>query len=142
MMLTAQQAIGRKTLWLPEKWKSKEVSSAKIESFLDAAKPWLKRIEFFIRPRLSFITQGVFSYVIGITGFIMSLAVAIPLPLTNTVPAFGIALMAVGILMRDGLAVIGGMLIGLAWVVLLITAFYLFGSEAVDIIKNFIKGML
>ena len=142
MMLTAQQAIGRKTLWLPEKWKSKEVSSAKIEGFIESSKPWLKRIEFFIRPRLSFITQGVFSYVIGITGFIMSLAVAIPLPLTNTVPAFGIALMAVGILMRDGLAVIGGILIGLAWVVLLITAFYLFGSEAVDIIKNFIKGML
>jgi hypothetical protein len=38
------------------------------------------------------------------------------------VPAFGIALMAVGLLMRDGLAVLAGALIGTLWVCLLVFA--------------------
>ena len=141
-MLTAQQAIGRKAIWLPEKWKDKTVESAKIESFITAAQPWIKRIEYIIRPRLSFITQGVFSNIIGIAGVFMSLAVAIPLPLTNTVPAFGIALMAIGILMRDGLAVIGGLIIGIAWIIALTSFVVIFGSEGFDMMKDFIKGLI
>ena len=89
----------------------------------------------------NFITQGVFSNIIGAMGFIMALAVSIPLPLTNTVPAFGIALMSVGVLMRDGLAVIAGALIGLAWVTLLTVFMIYFGTEGIDMIKEFIKSL-
>ena len=142
LLLTAQQAIGRKSIWLPEKWKSKTVESAKIESFITAAQPWIKLIEYIIRPRLSFITQDVFLNIIGLAGFFMSLAVAIPLPLTNTVPAFGIALMAIGILMRDGLAVIGGLIIGILWIIALTSFVVIFGSEGFDIMKDFIKGLI
>lgn len=142
MILTAQQAIGRNRVWMPLKWQGKSVSTSKIEGFITAARPWIKRLEFFVRPRLSFITQGVFSNIIGVAGFIMALAVAIPLPLTNTVPAFGIAMMAIGVLMRDGLAVIGGMLIGLAWVVALCSVVMIFGAEGFDIMKEFIKGLV
>ncbi len=141
LILTAQQALGRQTVWVPTKWKTKQVSSAKIEGFITSAQPWIKRIEFFVRPRLSFITQGIFSHFIGIAGFIMALAVAVPLPLTNTVPAFGIALMSIGVLMRDGLAVIGGLIIGLAWVVALVSVIVIFGSEGFDIMKEFVKGL-
>jgi len=142
LILTAQQAMGRAQVWLPEKWKNKEISASKIEGFIGAAQPWIKRLEFFVRPRLSFMTQGVFSNFIGIAGFIMALAVAIPLPLTNTVPAFGIALMAIGVLMRDGLAVIGGMTIGLLWVVALSSFVIIFGTEGFDLMKEFIKGLI
>lgn len=142
LMLTAQQALGRHTVWIPQKWQDKGISRSKIEGFINAARPWIKRLEFFIRPRLSFVTRGAFSHLIGITGFIMALAVAFPIPLTNTVPAFGIALMAVGVLMRDGLAVIAGMIIGLAWVTLLLSFIIIFGAEGFDIMKEFIKGLI
>ena len=126
---------------MPEKWKSKQVPSAKVEGFITAAQPWIKRIEFFVRPRLSFITQGIFSNIIGVAGFVMALAVAVPLPLTNTVPAFGIALMSIGVLMRDGLAVIGGLIIGIAWVVALVSFVVIFGEQGFDLMKDFIKGL-
>ena len=71
----------------------------------------------------------------------MALAVAVPLPLTNTVPAFGIALMSIGVLMRDGLAVIGGLIIGLAWVIALVSFVIIFGEQGFDLMKNFIKGL-
>jgi len=140
LLLTAQQALGRHTVWTPTKWQNKTISKKHIDSFVVKASPWIKRIEYFIRPRLSFITQGHFSKLIGVLGFIMALAVSIPLPLTNTIPSFGIALMAMGVLMRDGLAVITGAIIGMVWVVLLVSFVTIYGPEGFDIAKNFIKG--
>ena len=75
--------------------------------------PYVKKIEWFLKPRLGAVTQGVFSNFIGLAGLIMALSVTIPLPLTNTVPSFGIAVMALGVIMRDGLAVIMGAVVGL-----------------------------
>lgn len=141
MMLTVQQALGRNTVWLPQKWHHKKISRSKVEGFMETAQPWIKRLQFFIKPRLSYITQGVFSNLIGIAGVVMAMAVAVPLPLTNTVPAFGIALMAIGVLMRDGLAVIVGMVIGILWVTTLLSLLIIFGSEGIDLVKEFIKGV-
>ena len=142
MILTFQQAIGRHTVWIPSFLKAKTVSRKRVEGFIKTASPWIKRLEFFTKPRLSFITQGVFSILIGIAGFIMSMAVAIPLPLTNTIPAFGIAVMAIGVLMRDGLAVLVGMMIGTLWVALLAGVTIFLGAEAIDLVKGIIKGFL
>ena len=142
LLLTAQQALGRHAIWLPTKIASKTISKSKIDNFTDKATPWVKRLEFFVRPRLGFMTHGIFSHLIGIMGLIMAIAVSIPLPLTNTVPAFGIALMAIGVLMRDGLAVLGGAIIGLLWVGMLTFVTIYFGAEGIDIAKDFIKSFL
>ena len=142
LILTAQQAMGRHTIWLPESWLSKSVSKEKIDSYIDSANPWVKKIETFIRPRLPIITQGFSSNMIGILGFFMALAVSIPLPLTNTVPSIGIVCMAIGVIMRDGLAVIIGILIGIGWIVLLSWLILFFGSEAIDLVKTTIKGFV
>jgi hypothetical protein len=142
VLLTAQQAIGRHTVWMPKSIKNIALSKDKIEGLTNAALPFLEKLEVLIRPRLGFVTQGLFSNMIGVCGLIMALCVCLPLPLTNTIPSFGIAVMALGVISRDGLAVIAGMAIGVAWVLLLVGATLYFGAEAVDIIKSFIKGLL
>lgn len=142
IFLTLQQAMGAHTVWLPEKMKRKEMDSGKLKGMLQKILPFLRKIEFLLRPRLSWITNDGISRLMGVLGFIMALTVCIPLPLTNTVPSFGIALMAIGFMTRDGLAVLGGALIGTAWVAMLATAVLIFGPEAFDIIKDFIKSFL
>jgi hypothetical protein len=142
LLLTAQQALGFHAIWLPEKLKRKEVSSEGLQKLIDMSMPWVKRLEYFVRPRLAFMTQGVFSHLIGISGFIMALSNALPLPLANTVPCAGICLMAIGVLMRDGLAVMAGALLGLGWVTMLIVAFVFFGIEGLDLVKEWIKSFL
>jgi hypothetical protein len=42
--------------------------------------------------------------------------------MTNTVPGFGVALASFGLMQKDGLMVIGGMVIGSAWIMGLLTA--------------------
>ncbi len=142
LLLTAQQMLGRHTVWLPERLRRKTIPSAKLERVIDSCLPWVVRIEWLTRPRLGFITHGVFSHIIGAAGLLMALSITIPLPLTNTVPSLGIACMAIGVLMRDGLAVLAGMSIGLAWCAMLGAAFFLFGTEAITIVRDAISAYL
>ena len=142
LFLTAQQMLGRKTIWLPKKVKEKKFSTSSLLAVIDKAIPLTRKVEIFIKPRLSFLTHHNATLMIGFMGFIMSLSVLLPFPLTNTVPSMGIALMAVGLLMRDGLAVIIGAIIGLSWVVMLCILVFYFGAETVDVVKSFIKELV
>jgi len=142
LFLTIQQAIGRHQICIPEWIKVKSINRARFEMIVDKALPFVKKLEIFVRPRLGFITQGVFSHIIGVLGLIMALSICIPLPLTNTVPAFGIALMALGVIMRDGLAVVAGALIGSLWVAMIAFVLIFIGVEGIDLIKETIKGWL
>lgn len=140
LLLTAQQIAGRHTIWLPEKTKGKTFEGKSLDSVIEKAAPWIRRIEFFLSPRLAFITQGVFSHLIGVFGFIMACSILVPLPLTNTAPAIGICLMSIGVLTRDGLAVIVGAIWGLAWVAMLVTVTAIFGMGGFDLVKDTIKS--
>ncbi len=142
LFLTVQQALGRDTIWFPKKMRDKSLSRERFEKILNATLPLIKKIELLVKPRLGFVTQGAFSHLIGLCGLIMALSVCIPLPLTNTVPSAGIALMAIGVIMRDGLAVIAGALLGLLWVAMLSYVLIFIGTEGLDTIKDMIKSFL
>ena len=142
LFLTAQQILGRHRVWFPVWLNQKEIKVKTLNGFLDKAIPFLRKLEILTQPRLTFLTQSLAQKVTGLLGLIMALTVCIPLPLTNTVPSFGIAVMALGVLTRDGVAVLTGALIGTLWVVLLAGALILFGIEGIEVLKDAIKGLL
>ena len=130
LFLTVQQAMGRHRIWVPEWMKYKSVSRAQFEGFINMAVPYLRRLEF------------LFSHLIGLAGVIMTLSICVPLPLTNTVPAFGIALMALGVVMRDGLAVIAGMVIGLIWPAGIFYILIFMGTQGLEVVKDTIMSYI
>ncbi len=142
VLLTLEQVRGRQNAWLPRRTKEKAFQRATIEKMVDTALPYLAVIERLSKPRLQFMASAPAKRLMGLCGFIMALSICIPLPLTNTVPSFGIALMALGTITRDGLAVLAGALIGIVWIGLLIAAVTLFGTEGLDLIKETIKSVL
>lgn len=140
--LTVQQMMGRHVIWLPGFMRRKEVSREFIQNTMAKAIPWCQRVEHLFRPRMGMITQRPFSQFIGLFGLIMAVSITIPLPMTNTVPAFGIAVMAAGTLMRDGLAVLFGATAGLIYVALLVGVTIFLGVEGIDLLKEAIKGWI
>ena len=94
---------------------------------------WLERIA---HRRFTFVTSHMASRIVGALLIIPSASIMVPLPSTNTVPGIGVAIAALGLIERDGLMVIGGLLIGLAWVALLL----FLGVEAASILKNLVLG--
>jgi len=142
VFLTAQQALGRHTLWMPEKLLRKPIPKEKMTGLLGGMVPWFEKIEVLVRPRMGWITQDGPSRVFGALGLVMALTACLPIPMTHSVPSMGLVLMAIGTLMRDGLAVIAGAVVGIGWISLLTGTVVFFGPEAFDIIRDAIKSVL
>lgn len=121
LFLTFQLIYGAEKPWLPAFARKKQFDKPAFDKIVRQSDPWLKRMAWFIRPRLALFSRGRVSHLVGLFGFLFAACICIPIPLTNTVPSFAILLMAVGLLMRDGLAILTGMIIGSAWITLLAT---------------------
>jgi hypothetical protein len=50
--------------------------------------------------------------IIGIFSFVFALSISLPLPLTNFPPGWGILIMSLGLLSKDGLTILVGMIVG------------------------------
>ncbi|MEM9574797.1 MAG: exopolysaccharide biosynthesis protein [Pseudomonadota bacterium] len=119
LLLVAQMAMGRRAPWLPEKLRSRELP---IDRFLDVvgtARKYAGWLEKLAHRRLAWLTSNSATRIVGALLFIPCASILVPLPLTNTVPGIAVALAAVGLIERDGLFVLLGIIGGLIWVALL-----------------------
>lgn len=120
-LLSAQLLAGRHRVWLPGWVRRRSVARSTFVKLLKAAHPFLRRAERLIRPRWISLTGGRTERLAGAWMVILAVSVCVPLPATNTAPSIAIALMALGFLERDGLAVVVGAIqgvIGLALIAL------------------------
>lgn len=138
LLLTFQQTLGFHTIWVPKKMRAWTLPKKKVDEFIDIALPFCQKLEKYIRPRWGGLTQGAWSHVIGFMGMVMSFSVLLPIPFTNTVPGIGVVLMSVGVLMRDGLAVVAGAIIGGVWSVGIILLLIFFGIEGLSMARDFV----
>ena len=80
--------------------------------------PWLERAEKLLKPRVSVLALPPMEFMVGLICLVLSLVLALPIPLGNMLPAAAISLMALGLLERDGVWILAGFLATLASVVL------------------------
>ena len=100
----------------------------------------MARFEQWIQPRLLPLTHGlIIGRVNGILLLICGilLMAPVPLPLANTLPAYGVLFLAVGSLERDGYAVLAGYVM-----VLLALAYFgvvmVLGGAGVRVLLNYL----
>lgn len=113
--LSLQQIMGRQEVWFPQKVLSYSIPRKSLEDVVAKTLPWVEKVENISKPRLNSMTSGLSYRAFGALVFYITAFLAIPLPLTNFIPAVGIALIALGLLMKDGLAMIIGTVIGVLW---------------------------
>jgi len=116
LFLTWQLVSGRTTVWLPDRLRNRRFSIGLLANTVSKARPWLKRFEFIAGPRIGAISEGFGLRVVGALLMIPCASILIPLPLTNSVPGLGVAIASVGLIERDGLLILLGLVIGLIWV--------------------------
>lgn len=132
MFVSTQILMGRQTPWLPERLAARTVSVEGLQNLARRAGPWLRRIEAISRPRQTQLTRAPLDRVVGLALVLFSASILVPLPGTNTVPGFAVVLVSMGLLQRDGILVIVGMILGTAWIASLIFA----GATLVSLIKT------
>jgi hypothetical protein len=141
-ILAVQLIMGRQRPWFPEKWLNHQIPIEKVQGFIKAGLPWLRRIELLSRPRLTAIcTSLVGRIIIGCAIALMAISMMIPIPGTNTLPAMGIFITGFGLLDDDGAISLAGLVVCLMGLTL--SSFILiFGYEAVKGAINLIRQSL
>lgn len=104
--------------WLPKFLMDREIDSGKLTGILRRGAGIVARIEKFIKPRLKGLTsEGFAARINGLALIFGGVLLILPLgfiPFSNTLPAYAILLLAVGMIQRDGLVVILGHLMNVA----------------------------
>lgn len=138
MALSAQMAMGRDEPWLPAKFKARRLSKAGLDRMARSGRKWFGWLEALARPRLRFLSGPSAERAIGVIFMIFCASILVPLPATNTTPGIALAIAALGLLTRDGLLIIAGLILGLVWITLLLV----FGYAMIDIAKDFLRSLL
>lgn len=112
LLVGISRLIGR-PLWLPAKLKNRALPAAKLRPGLMRGMTWVQRLEKISRPhRLRFFVDGRVQDLINNLAFILAaLLLMAPfgfIPFSNTLPGLALLFYAVGLIQRDG----GAMLLG------------------------------
>jgi hypothetical protein len=132
LVLTGQMASGRHVPWLPEKLKTRDFDVEAMRSVVARGKKWFGWTEHIARPRLLVLSGPRATRIVGALMMIPAASILVPLPSTNTVPGIGVAITSIGLIERDGLMILLGLFIGLAWVAFLLISAPLLAMWAVD----------
>lgn len=129
VLLSAQLVMGRQTLWLPPRLASRSISQDQMRTYLTRALPSVRKLERLVRPRLFQLTHPMAVRGVGAMCLVLALIITLPVPLGHLVPGVAISLMALGLIERDGLMIIAGLMIG--GLALLVVTFAVIGIAAV-----------
>lgn len=138
LALAGQMAMGRKTPWLPESFRRRSFPVADLKKVLDRSERYVGWFEALARPRLRPVTGHGGARLVGGLLLIPIASILFPMIGTNTVPGIGVCIVALGLIERDGILVVLGLLVGVLWVIVFTTVVVFFGVEAIQFVKDWL----
>jgi hypothetical protein len=123
VVLSAQMVVGRRTIWLPERWQRRELGATltgKAIPFIVRRIRWFER---FSRPRGVRLFNGAFLRLLGLELMALAIAAAVAPPFSglDTLPALGAVVVCLSIILEDVIVLAIGTAIGLGGVALIVT---------------------
>jgi hypothetical protein len=123
MLLALQLLIGKRTIWLPARWRTRPLIGPRSERFVERLLRLIAWLERRSRPRGRVLFGNpVGNAIFGALVFVGSLAafVAPPFSTLDTLPALGVVVLSVGVLMEDAVIAAAGLALGAGGVALVL----------------------
>ena len=121
VLLALQLIAGREHIWLPERWSKLELAGPRQRRFVAGLMKFIRWLERFSRPRLTFLFDHRLSNIVfgllviaGCAGAFL----APPFTGLDTLPSLGVVLLSLGVLLEDFLLVVVGIAVGVGGVFL------------------------
>jgi hypothetical protein len=108
LFLAAQLAFGQAQPWLPKIIADRSMAREDFAALIARVAPWIAKAERMLKPRLAFMANASLERIIGGVCLLLSIVLFLPIPLGNMLPALAVCFFALGILERDGVAVLVG----------------------------------
>jgi hypothetical protein len=120
-LLALEMIVGRREIWLPQRWRALELAGDRQQRFVAGLLKLIRWFERFSRPRLRFrFHHRLADLVYGLLVIAGSAAafVAPPFSGLDTLPALGVVVLSLGVLLEDFAIAIAGCLLGAVGIVL------------------------
>jgi hypothetical protein len=133
--LTSQMMLGRLP-WLPAFIANRSMARSDFEGLVARVAPVLARAERLLRPRLPFLVTTGAERVIGGLCLLLSIIVLLPIPFGNSLPALAVCIFALGVLERDGVWILTGLVVSVLAVGVVASVLYALAKAAIFLIAN------
>ena len=137
MLVALESIAGRADIWLPERWRRLELAGTRQQRFITVLLKIIRRVERLSRPRLRFLFgHRASSIAFGLLVIAGSLGAFLAPPFTglDTLPALGVVLLSLGVLLEDFLIVI----LALTVMAIGITLEVVLGTAVLDTLRTLI----
>ena len=137
VLLTPQVAYGVQGPWLPRFIDDRQMKRVELAKSIRKIVPMLQRVEKVSRPRLLWMFGPVGDRAIGLTCFLLSLVLLLPIPLGNMAPAAAIAAFGLAMVQRDGVLALTGYVITAISAALLVIG----GTAAIHALRELLRWL-
>jgi hypothetical protein len=113
-LITLELIAGRREVWLPERWRSLELAGPRQQRFIAGLMRLIRRLERYSRPRMRFLFHRRFTQVVfGLLAIAGTVAAFLAPPFSglDTLPALGVVVLSLGVLLEDALIAFVGVLL-------------------------------
>jgi hypothetical protein len=121
IIVAGQLVAGRRAIWVPKRWRDLQLAGGRRQRFIDALLKAIRFLERMSRPRLPRLFDHPLSNsLFGLSVILLTLGafVAPPFSGLDTLPALGVVLISLGVLLEDALIVAVGVLVGAGGILL------------------------
>ena len=108
ILMSLELAFQRDTVWLPRWALRASVSRTAYRSGVSRIMKLIRRVEALTRPRLHYLTGEIADVVTGLVCVVLAMIMALPIPFGDALPGIALVLFALGMMQRDGVAIILG----------------------------------
>jgi hypothetical protein len=137
LLMGIRIAFGQKP-WLPKLIRQRSISPSRLVKVLTGGIRFARIMEKLVKPRLQFLHRwpGAMNLIgLGIASGGLLLLLPLPIPFSNTVPAWAVVLLSAGMMERDGvLVLLGHLMTLLSWGFIVLA--WLFGAEGIQKVFN------
>jgi hypothetical protein len=121
VVLAFQLIVGREKIWLPQRWRRLDLAGPRQQRFLHALIRMIRLLERFSRPRARLLfghrlSNAVFGMLV--VGGSVAAFVAPPFTGLDTLPALGVVLLSLGVLLEDIAVVLVALVVAAAGIAL------------------------
>lgn len=137
ILVAGELVLGREHIWIPERWQGIQLAGSKQQRFLNGLLKGIRKLEKVSKPRLRHVfDHRLAKIVFGLAVIALTLAAFFAPPFSglDTLPALGVVLISLGVLLEDALIALVGLVAGVAGVILTITL----GSAALHGVSSLI----
>lgn len=127
--------------WFPRFVRQHSIPPARLQNLLNGAIRFAHGMEKIVKPRMHFLHSWRGSKILlglGIASGGLLLLLPLPIPFSNTIPAWAVVFLAAGMMERDGLIVLFGYILTAAsWAFIILIS--IFGTKGVEKLFDFFK---